>query len=438
MAVSVPLPAPFMPCPGEPAIAFTTWLKMFENYMLVIDATGDSWPDARKRAVLLHALGTEGQRLFYALPNTGDTYASAVEGLKQHFVPKVNVIAERHKFRQRAQRPDETVQDYLAVLRQLAATCEFGNMEDQMVRDQLIERVDNTRIRDRLLLEPDLTLAKAATLALQIETGIRDAAVIADSAATAPAPVRAIHLRSREKKPKTAPATAANTGKYRSCYRCGSTNHMANKPSCPAAKAPCNSCGKVGHFAKVCRSAKKEVRELQINELTVLYMNDTVQDKILCTVHVDANGHSHDVELIVDTGSSVSILPVRTYLDFFPTCELAKPTVSLCTYSKCRKDVIPELVPYFNVRDELAIDDSLIMRGTDRLIVPVSLRSKVINLAHEGHQGLVRTKQRLRELYWWPKMDNCALQELLQGGILTTRWRHRSAKWVSSYSCGQK
>lgn len=64
MAVSMPLSAPFMPCPGEPAIAFPTWLKMFENYMLVIDAMGDSWPDARKQTILLHALGTEGQRLF--------------------------------------------------------------------------------------------------------------------------------------------------------------------------------------------------------------------------------------------------------------------------------------------------------------------------------------------------------------------------------------
>ena len=58
------------------------------------------------------------------------------------------------------------------------------------------------------------------------------------------------------------------------------------------------------------------------------------------------------------------------------------------------------------MRDELAVDNSLIMRGTDRLIVPVSLRPRVIDLAHEGHQGLVRTKQRLRELYWWPQMDN--------------------------------
>lgn len=63
--VSVPAPAPFLPCSGEPAIPFVTWGKIFENYLIAINATGDAWPDARKRAILLHSLGTEGQRLFY-------------------------------------------------------------------------------------------------------------------------------------------------------------------------------------------------------------------------------------------------------------------------------------------------------------------------------------------------------------------------------------
>ena len=90
------------------------------------------------------------------------------------------------------------------------------------------------------------------------------------------------------------------------------------------------------------------------------------------------------------------------------TCpELTQPRGQRQTgWPKCRKNVTPELAPYFNVRDELVVDDSFIMRGTDRLIVPVSLRPRVIDLAHEGHQGLVRTKQRLCELYWWPQMDN--------------------------------
>lgn len=69
--------------------------------MLVINATGDSWPEARKRALLLHCLGTEGQRLFYTLPNTGDNLADAIKALEEHFIPKRNVVMERHAFRKR-------------------------------------------------------------------------------------------------------------------------------------------------------------------------------------------------------------------------------------------------------------------------------------------------------------------------------------------------
>lgn len=72
--------------------------KNVDNYVLVIATTGDKWPDARKHAVLLLALSTEGQRLFYTLLDTGTTYASAVEGLQNYFVPKFNVIEEHHKF----------------------------------------------------------------------------------------------------------------------------------------------------------------------------------------------------------------------------------------------------------------------------------------------------------------------------------------------------
>ncbi len=69
------------------------------------------------------------------------------------------------------------------------------------------------------------------------------------------------------------------------------------------------------------------------------------------------------------------------------------------------KAVSQDLIPYFRVRDELSVKDALIFRGT-RLLVPVALRHTVISLAHEAHQGVVRTKQRLRELYWWPQMDS--------------------------------
>ena len=58
------------------------------------------------------------------------------------------------------------------------------------------------------------------------------------------------------------------------------------------------------------------------------------------------------------------------------------------------------------VKDELTVSASgnLILRGT-RLVIPKSLHEHVVNLAHEGHQGLVKTKSLLREKVWLPNID---------------------------------
>uniref|UniRef100_A0A3B3RYT1 Gypsy retrotransposon integrase-like protein 1 n=1 Tax=Paramormyrops kingsleyae TaxID=1676925 RepID=A0A3B3RYT1_9TELE len=64
----------------------------------------------------------------------------------------------------------------------------------------------------------------------------------------------------------------------------------------------------------------------------------------------------------------------------------------------------PVLQPYYKLRAELSVQADFVFRGA-RLIVPGALRDSLVHIAHEGHQGIVRTKQRLRDIYWWPKMD---------------------------------
>ncbi|KAF7647901.1 hypothetical protein LDENG_00165050 [Lucifuga dentata] len=66
------------------------------------------------------------------------------------------------------------------------------------------------------------------------------------------------------------------------------------------------------------------------------------------------------------------------------------------------KAVSQDLRPYYKIRDELSVKDSYIFRST-RLLVPVSVSHTLIALAHESHQGMVCTKQRLHDLYWWHK-----------------------------------
>ena len=55
------------------------------------------------------------------------------------------------------------------------------------------------------------------------------------------------------------------------------------------------------------------------------------------------------------------------------------------------------------VKDELWIIGQIVMRG-NYINLPEKLWEHAGKLAHEGHQGIVRTNSRLREKVWWPNI----------------------------------
>lgn len=62
-----------------------------------------------------------------------------------------------------------------------------------------------------------------------------------------------------------------------------------------------------------------------------------------------------------------------------------------------------DLKPYSKVFNELTTTaDGLILRDS-RIIIPVELQEHIINIAHEGHLGLVKTKQLIRSKVWFSK-----------------------------------
>ena len=62
-------------------------------------------------------------------------------------------------------------------------------------------------------------------------------------------------------------------------------------------------------------------------------------------------------------------------------------------WSQCR------MAAYVCVKDELCVLRKLVLRGT-RIVVPKGLRGEVLRFAHEGHQGIVKIKARLRKKVW--------------------------------------
>ena len=60
---------------------------------------------------------------------------------------------------------------------------------------------------------------------------------------------------------------------------------------------------------------------------------------------------------------------------------------------------------YKHVVDELSqAPDGILLRGS-RIVVPSSLRERVLELAHKSHQGIAQTKSLIRSRLWYPGID---------------------------------
>ncbi len=69
---------------------------------------------------------------------------------------------------------------------------------------------------------------------------------------------------------------------------------------------------------------------------------------------------------------------------------------------------------YERVRGELTLtSDGLVMRG-NRVVVPVAMRRQVVQIAHGGHMGVVKTKQLVRAYVWFPGIDEAVEKEIKQ------------------------
>ena len=71
----------------------------------------------------------------------------------------------------------------------------------------------------------------------------------------------------------------------------------------------------------------------------------------------------------------------------------------------CDKTLVPKCItPYFDYRDELTVQDGIILRG-ERLVIPTSMRSEMKNKIHSGHSGINSCLRRAREFLFWPNIS---------------------------------
>ena len=116
------------------------WQESIELYLdLAMQSSGES--EKCKAVLYIHVIGEEGRKIFntWTIPDgEREKVQPLLTRFREYCTPRNNITLERYKFNTRVQTPDETVDQFVVVLRQMAKTCDYGVLEEDMVRDRIV------------------------------------------------------------------------------------------------------------------------------------------------------------------------------------------------------------------------------------------------------------------------------------------------------------
>ena len=129
--------------------------------------------------------------------------------------------------------------------------------------------------------------------------------------------------------------------------------------------------------------------------------SDALSQKPLVQNNVDAQKDKTSNVLVIET------IPYNVSSDEMVK-ETRKDRISSVVYDCILKGrELPqsaEFLPYARYKDQLNIDKECVLKAS-RVIVPVKLKNKVLQMLHSEHMGISKTKNLARYYVWWPKMD---------------------------------
>lgn len=142
-----------------------------------------------------------------------------------------------------------------------------------------------------------------------------------------------------------------------------------------------------------------------LSEDSDCYIRAVVQS--LCELTCEENDSCTNVDFDPDVEASVRAIHESAALDIIeielaseadPELQEVKSSIETGNWSsKVVKD-------YAIFKEELGFTNNLIVRNS-KLVIPKTLRPRMLVLAHEGHPGVSLMKSRLRDRCWWPRMD---------------------------------
>lgn len=350
-------PVRFDADPNSPKAAkqLKHWLKVFGDFLDRCDAAAEGQDGAaapNKLQILFAYVSPD----VYEYIEGSDTYDAAIAQLKSVFIKTPNVIFARHQLATKKQQPGETLEDFFQSLQILSKDCQLRAVtaeehRNDLVRDAFINGLSSHSIRQRLLENNELTVAQAFDKARSLRTAQEHSEAYLNRGAVAaimphpeiPAPAAADDI------------VSSSTFRSNLCGNCGFSFHQRNQ--CPAREVTCYSCGKKGHFSKVCRSKSHQTRQTRSRQVQSVSSSISQPLLNLCsvsaacpaslipaTLKISINGTK--LTALVDSGSSESYIGsnvcTKLKLDAYPAThqvQMASTAMKIKSTGFCLADI---------------------------------------------------------------------------------------------------
>ena len=283
------------------------WYRTFTNFLESFPAE-PAITDANKLRCLIAHINKD----VYDYVSECETYEEAVDILGRLYVKPCNVIFARHLLMMCKQQPEQSLDDYLQKLKQLAKDCNYRAVNadicrNEAIRDAFISGLQSTAIRSRLLentSDESMTLQAIFNQARSLDIAHKSSErynITSHSVLDTNVSVSATVSNKEDFEEPMESLEACTIQRIKKkCDYCG--NDMHTRFQCPAKRSKCYKCGNYGHFAKQCRSKTKQTNSLSILDVAVMNSDVGARDKV--NVRITIDGMSANA--LIDTGSTLS------------------------------------------------------------------------------------------------------------------------------------
>ena len=191
--------------------------------------------------------------------------------------------------------------------------------------DKLVFGIQDSKVRERLLREKNLSLQKTDEICRAHETMIQQMKVVGGAGIgdTDPSDVNAFSKKpKREKKARRGRFPRGADSRVKTCDFCGRMHDVSKRENCPAFGKRCNKCNKQNHFANVCfgSAPKPSQRGSRVHYLEDEFSDEvfgvqeisavTLDDSQLVTLKLESGNY---LRFQPDTGAQCNVVPLHLY-----------------------------------------------------------------------------------------------------------------------------